>query len=176
MKDFILRTRWLLSALLLAGAALLAIGAAAERGSDDHHDEAATTETAEEVGHDEAAEEGEHTEATATAHSEVSEEGEEGEEEELLGVNVESIPLVVAGVLASVALAIGVWLRRDRWLLWTVAGLAVAFVVFDVAEFVHQIDENRTGIAIIAASVAVLHFAAAAVAETRATSEPAGAS
>jgi hypothetical protein len=41
-----------------------------------------------------------------------------------------------------------------------------------VAEVVHQIEENRTGIAIIAASVAVLHAAAASVAQTRATDEP----
>jgi hypothetical protein len=59
--------------------------------------------------------------------------------------------------------------RRDRWLLWTVAAFAALFTVFDIAELLHQIDENRTGIAVLAAVLAVIHAAASLVAGTRAT-------
>lgn len=166
MKAIVLRTRWLLSALLIAGAALFAIGFTAERSSDDHHDVATTAQT-------ESGEQGAHDEAAERAEAAADELGERAEEERVLGLDLESTPLVVAGVAVSVALAAGVWLRRDRWLLWTAAGFAAMFAVLDVAELFHQIEEHRTGIAIIAATVAILHTAGAGVAETRASNEPA---
>jgi hypothetical protein len=169
MKDLVLRTRWLLSALLLTGAALFAIGVATERNSDDHHAEATSAhiESGAEGAKEEAAEQDEQAGTAA------EERDEQAEEERLLRLDLESVPLVVAGVVVSVALAVDVWLRRDRWLLWTAGGFAAVFAVLDVAELVHQIEENRTGIAIIAAIVAIMHAAGAAVAETRASNEPA---
>jgi hypothetical protein len=167
MKGFVLRARWVLSALLIAGAALFTIGVAAERSTNNHHDEtsAAHEEGVEEEAHDEVSEAAEGTprEAAGAGHEE--------HEETVLGMNVESTPLVATGVLVSVAFAILVWFRRDRLLLWLVAAFAALFAVFDVAEIVHQINENRTGIAVIAAVVVVVHAAATLVAETRATSE-----
>jgi hypothetical protein len=170
MKAAVLRARWLLSALLIAGAALFAIGVAAERrSSEDHHGEPAAA-------HAEAGEEAEHNEASEAADgSQADATGAEHDEDEatVLGVNVESTPLVATGVLVSVAFAILVLFRRDRLLLWIVAGFAALFAVFDVAELLHQIDENRTGIAVIAAVIAIVHAAATIVAETRATNETA---
>ena len=47
--------------------------------------------------------------------------------------------------------------------LGVVAVVALAWTVVDVREFVHQLNESRTGIAVVAIIVAALHFAAAAV-------------
>lgn len=169
MKTVVLRARWLLSALLITGAALFTIGVAAERSNHNHHDEpsAAHKEGGEEAAHDEASEaaEGSRREAAGAEHEE--------HEETVLGINVESTPLVATGVLVSVAFAILVWFRRDSLLLWVVAAFTASFAVLDVAELLHQIDENRTGIAVIAAVVVVVHTAATLVAETRATIETA---
>ena len=175
MNVGVLRARWLLSALLLAAAALFAIGVSAERNNEDHHDEPATAVESGEAGdHDEAAEAGERAEAGEEgAHAEetAAERAEQGDEEQVLGVNLESVPLVIAAVIASTVLAVAVWFRTDRWLLWTVAGFAAVFTVFDVAELVHQFDENQTSIAIIVACVGVLHAAATVVAGFRARTE-----
>jgi hypothetical protein len=171
------RPRWLLPALLVVAAALFAVGVAAER-SDDHHDEPAAaaepgsheeSEGNEGADHDEAADASESTEQreAEAAGGNADEEAEEGET--LLGVNVESTAMVVLAVAVSVVLAVAVWWRRDRWLLWAVGVFALVFAVFDVAELVHQIRERRTGIAVIAAAIALLHLAAAVIAETTAS-------
>ena len=165
MRTLALRSRWLLSVLLLAGAALFVIGVTVERNSGDTHNEGVTesVEGGEEAEHNEAAEAGEHdSEAQPDEH---------GEDERVLGLDIESVPLVASAALASVVLAIGVWLRQDRWLLWLVAGFALGFAVLDVAELAHQIDKNRTGLAVIAAAVAAIHLAAASVATLQATNE-----
>lgn len=123
-------------------------------------------------------EQGEHHEATEAAgaeHYEATETSSQHEDsdEEVFGMKRESVPFIVAGVVISLALAGLVWIRLDRRLLWTVAGFAVLFAALDAAEFFHQLDERRTAIAVIAAVVALLHAAAALVAETCATNQPA---
>jgi heme/copper-type cytochrome/quinol oxidase subunit 3 len=109
---------------------------------------------------------GEHDEATEpTEHNERAEVTETGEE--ILGVNLESTPLVVLAVVISVALAAATW-RTDRKLILLVTALfAAAFAALDVAEFSHQIKESAATIAAIAAIIAVLHAAAALLAEQR---------
>lgn len=109
------RMRWLLGTLLIVAAALFAIGVATE--GDVHQESVATVE------------EGEHNEATeAGEHDEASESG-----EELLGINLESSPLVVLAVIVSVALAAATW-RSDRKLILLITALfAAAFAVLDVA-------------------------------------------
>lgn len=114
-----------------------------------------------------------HTE-TAT-HDEASEEGHEvggGEaapeatsDETVLGLNLESTPLVVAAVVGSLLLAGAVWVwPRSRPLLVVVALAMLAFAVLDIAEVAHQLDESRVGVATIAVIVAALHLAAVATA------------
>jgi hypothetical protein len=49
-------------------------------------------------------------------------------------------------------------------LLAVIAGVMLAFAVLDVREVFHQLDEDRDGLALLAALVAVLHLASAAVA------------
>jgi hypothetical protein len=155
-----------LSGLLLAAVALFVIGGIAER-SDEGHVEGTGTEHV--TDHDGAAK---HAEGAGAGDvhaepSEVAESADSGPADDLtvLGVSVESTPLVVAAVVVSVVLALAVWWRRHRWLLWVTAGFAAVFALFDVAELVHQIREDRVGIAVVAAVIALLHAGAALVAE-----------
>lgn len=159
MNTTLLRARWLLSALLIAGAALFAVGVIAERGRGDHHDAVTTAqgEAGESAGHDES---GEGSAVVGASES---------SSETVGGVNLESVPLVIAGVIASLALAALVWRRKERWLLWVAAGFAAAFAALDVAEVVHQIREKGAAIAVIGAIVALVHLAAVLVAEQRAS-------
>ena len=182
--------RWLLSTLLIAGGALFAIGVAAERNANDKHTETdietlntgepsteATVPTGEaaEAGGNEAAHTDEttgagtvHTEAPASetpGHSESS-------SETVLGLNLESTPLVIVAAAASLALAALNWQRNLRPLLFATIAFAGLFAAFDIAEVVHQINESRAGLAILAAAIAFLHVATAFVAEQRAITAP----
>lgn len=146
------RMRWLLGTLLIAAAALFAIGIATE--GDVHDETVASVEASE---HDEATE--------AAAHNERAEASETGEQ--IFGLNLESTPLVVLAVIISLALAAATW-RTDHKLILLVTGLfAAGFAVLDVAEFSHQIKQSAATIAVIAAIIAVLHAAAALLAEQR---------
>jgi hypothetical protein len=156
----ILRLHWLLSVLMVAATALFAIGVAAERGQHDHDSDSAHVEGAGEENHDESTETGSH----------------ESGEENTFGIDTERPAIVVPAVVASLAMAVVVWFRRDIWLMWTVAVFALLFAAFDVVEVIHQLSDDRGGLALLAAVVAVFHLAAAFVAETRATHSPANAS
>jgi Flp pilus assembly protein TadB len=82
-----------------------------------------------------------------------------------LGIDIEAAPFVALAAAASLFLALGAWLR-PRWLLLLV-GIATAMLVFaalDVREVFHQSDESRTGLAVLAGFVALLHLGAAATA------------
>jgi hypothetical protein len=64
-----------------------------------------------------------------------------------------------------------------RWphsaaLLALVALAMLAFAALDVREVTHQLDEDRAGVAILAAGVAILHLAAAALAAAQAGRRP----
>lgn len=178
--------RWLLSSLLLAGAALFAIGVAAERHAIADHSEtgaeavspaqvtAAQTAPAGETGG-----EATHTDETTsegTTHTEAPT-GETGGHSEsagetVLGLNLESNALAIVAVAASLALAALTWMRNRRSLLFATMAVAVVFAVFDVAEVAHQFKESPTGLATLAAAIALVHVATALVAEQRATTPP----
>jgi hypothetical protein len=150
-------TSWRLAGVLLVlTAGLLAIGVAVERSG----------------GHDETAE---HAEAVSDEHSETAERaeghveqaemgGEEHDDERVLGVDIESPRNVTAAVILSLGLAVVLWLARRRWLAIVVAVFALAFAAFDIGELVHQLDEGRGGLVMLAAIVAAGHLAAAALA------------
>jgi hypothetical protein len=146
--------RWL-AVLIAVAAVLFAISVSAEK-SDTHSEPA--------VGHIESASpEGEAGESAQVAESGQSHD--EGENETLLGVDLESTPLIVAAVIVSLALAGGAWARPDSRPLMALIGVAMlVFAVLDIREVVHQLDEDRTGLALLAALVALLHLAAAALA------------
>ncbi len=147
----LVRLRWLVGTLLIAAAALFAVGVASE--GDLHHATVAG----------ERSETGEHT--ADAAHDEAGEVVETGER--ILGTNLESTPLVVAAVVISVLLAAATWRRDRRIVLLVTAVFATGFAVLDVAEFAHQIRRPAVMIAVIAVVIGVLHAAAAFLAEQR---------
>lgn len=163
--------RWTLVALLVASTALFTVGVIAERSSTDTHTEPASTqvgESGEPTGAPAGAhEEGEGSSAGEAGHAETAAGETRAEENEtLLGVDVESTPLIVLAAIVGLglaALAASRFGRRPAVLL-AVAVIAFAWAALDVREVVHQLDESRTGIAVVAIVVAVLHLAAALLA------------
>ena len=71
-----------------------------------------------------------------------------------------SPPQHVAAVAVSPALAVGLWLLDRRWLALLALVFGLLFAVFDLAEIIHQIDESRAGLAVLAAVLAALHLTA----------------
>lgn len=152
------RARWLIGALLIAAAALFAVGVAAEGGH--HHENVASVES------------GEHNEATEHSEATADNEQTEASGETVFGINLESTPFVVLAVIVSGVLAVATWRTDYKMILLVTALFAAAFALLDVAELSHQIRESATKIALIAAVIAVLHAAAALLAEQRRAAAP----
>jgi hypothetical protein len=166
-----------LVALLVASTALFAVGVVAERSGGETHTERAAPREGGEAGKAEApAEHGEAGEAKPAAeHGEAGEAtpaAEHGEGERLLGVDAESTPLVVLATLAGLTLAAlaATPLGLVRGFLLTVVFIALAWAALDIREVIHQLDESRTGVALIALAVAALHLAVVATSGRLATS------
>jgi hypothetical protein len=156
--------RTLLAALLVASTAAFVVGVSIERSSADTHTESAPASQGGEAGESSA----EHAEEAGAEerHQEGGRpQAEEGASESFFGLDYEATPFVALAAAFSVALAAAVWLR-PRWalLLGAVAVAMVVFAALDVHEVVHQLDESKGGLAILAGVVAVCHLAAAAVA------------
>ncbi|WP_028066001.1 hypothetical protein [Solirubrobacter soli] len=163
--------RWTLVALLIASTALFVVGVIAERSTTDTHTEPAGVrvgETREPAGEPGGAhEEGEGSSAGEAGHAETpAGDSDTNTSEAVLGVNIESTPLIVLAALVGLGLAALTATRFGRrpGVLLAVAVTALAWAALDVREVVHQLDESRTGIAGIAIVVAVLHLAVALLA------------
>ncbi|MEY2523848.1 MAG: hypothetical protein QOJ66_2413 [Ilumatobacteraceae bacterium] len=170
----LIRVRWLVGVLLIAAATLFAIGASAERNNDVHRDEAAVVTTT--VGEgtapaegSEAAEAAEAAGTNATADN-LTETGESADEK-VLGINLESTPLVVLAVIASLALAVATWRSNNKLLLLITAAFAAVFAILDIAELVHQINRSKAGLAVLAAIIAIVHAGAALLAAQRSSAD-----
>lgn len=161
-----MRLRATLAALIVLATVGFVVGTSVERGSGEAGHEAATTPAAGEsaergaegaTGHavEERADEADGT-GTAPGH---------GSELRPLGVDVEAVPVIVLAATVSLALALAAWLRPgSHWLLLAVGAAMAAFAVLDDREVVHQADEGRTGLAVLAGAVAGPYGAAAVVA------------
>jgi len=77
--------------------------------------------------------------------------------ETVLGVNLESGGIVASVVIVSIALAGLVVFRRFRAALWVATGFCALAAAADLHELRIQIDRSRTGLAVIAGSVAAIH-------------------
>jgi hypothetical protein len=87
------------------------------------------------------------------------------------GVDIEAVPFIVLAALASLAMAAAVWARPRMLLVLAIVGVAMLlFAALDVREILHQTDESRTGLAVLAGAVAVLHGSAAAAVAYRSRS------
>jgi hypothetical protein len=156
-----------LALLIVVATGAFAVGVAIERSQESG------TETGAEVSRS-AGSSAEGTAARESAEAghvegEASGETHADSSEKLLGIDPESVGLVIVAVIVSVALAAAAWLRPDLPGLLLLVALAMAvFAVLDVREFIHQLDESRTGLALLVALVTVLHGGAAVIAFRRA--------
>src|SRR4051794_35392890 len=158
--------RALLAGLIVISTVAFVVGTTIERNSGDVHHESP------QPAGEHASEAGDESGAEHAAEGGAATTGRETHSEELkpLGIDIEAAPFVIAAALVSLALAFAVWRRPAAVaLLVLVAGAMLLFAALDVREVFHQGDEDRTGLAVLAAAVAVLHLAAAAVAATMAT-------
>jgi len=163
------RRRRIAAVLLVATAVLFVIGVSAEHDNHSEASENVVDQPAGEAdeGHVEAEESEEgHAEGEGESPAAEGEEGhdERAEDETVLGVDAESPATVTLAVLASLALAAGLWFTRRRSVATAAAVAAALFMVFDIAEVSHQLDESRTGLAILAVVIAVGHAGAAVLA------------
>jgi hypothetical protein len=150
------KQRQLLAAALVGATVLFIIGVIAERAGSDLHTSGVNvgestdvhTESGEEAGHDEGV-------GAATADAEPG--------ERVLGLNLESTPLIILAVLLSLGMIAAAFYAPARPYLLIVGLIALAFAVLDAAEVVHQSDVSRMGIALVAAGAAAGHLAAAAL-------------
>ncbi len=95
---------------------------------------------------------------TGVPHSEST------ENRNVLGINLESLWVIVLGAAVSLLLAGLVLRRRDAPIVVAVIVVAVAFVVLEIAEVQHQHSEGRNGLLVLAAIAGVCHLAAAGTA------------
>lgn len=109
----------------------------------------------------EKSEEGEHSEAAGVASQVAT--GESNEEETVLGIEAESTPLIVLGLVASLIAAAGLWWFGDRrWVLGLVALFCFGFAVLDGIEMSRKWGDEAM-IAVLALLALVLHASAGAV-------------
>jgi hypothetical protein len=187
--------RLVTASLLLASAAAFTAGVAAERataGSESHAAERHATATATPSAH------ALPVPATATSavalaptpakggdgdNGEPAASGETGaahaaesQSEKLFGINPEATGLLVIALALSVLLAVLILSLSSPLVPAGIAAAALAFTVLDVREVTHQLTESRSGLAALAATVALLHLltAASALLVARATRGPAG--
>ena len=162
-------TRWrgILALLLVTSAVLFAIGTTIERSQRHTHVEAAPVE--ETAGSSEGstskteagAETNGETQGT-TAETAGTAETPAESTEKLFGIDTESVAAMVAAVALSLLLAAAVWWRRERWWLWITLAFGTVFALGDVREVIHQLNESRTGVATIAATLIASHLLIAA--------------
>lgn len=139
------RSRGPLAALLLASAALLAIGTAIEGAG--HSESVSTAPSEGEAGHSDSGESGGETGHVEGGGAEVNSTETHSEKETLLGVDIESPLFVTIGVLVSIALATAAVRSSKKAVFFVVVSFTLAFAVLDGKELVHQLDESRTGLA-----------------------------
>jgi hypothetical protein len=170
--------RRLLVALLAAATALFAVGTIAERGREgaEHaHAESGGGEPGA-VGADEAVggEAGEADSHEADRHEADGDEADRGSER-LLGVDVESPPLITLAIAIGIALTAlaATPAGHRRAMLLAVAAIAAAWAVLDLREVFHQAGEDGA-LALLAAAVAALHLAATGTAARLARSRDPG--
>jgi len=154
-------TRLITAALLIASAAAFAAGAAIE-----HH---TASSQSHQMPHEQRPEAGAAAENPAGAEGAASNEksathAAEDTSETLLGINPEATGLVVTAVAVSVLLAALILTVGSPLLAAVVALVMLAFTALDIREVTHQLNESHPGLAALAATIALLHLAAGAVA------------
>jgi uncharacterized membrane protein YdbT with pleckstrin-like domain len=154
---------------ILASAALFGVGSAIERSqkSEGGHNEAPAagaasvesgSEAHSEQGGETSSEGGQETRAEGGAAGETGSESHSESSEDILGINPESTGLVVAAIVAAALLALAVWFTRLGVVLLAVIAFGLVFAAFDIREVVHQVNESRAGLVIIAGVLVAVHL------------------
>ncbi|PXX06235.1 hypothetical protein [Mycolicibacterium moriokaense] len=141
--------------LLVAAAALLVVGILLERHTESGAEHPVVAATGEQ-------QESHHNKSTEGTHAEpgTAPGNRRGEAaERLTGINAESLWVVALGAVASVALAVAVWLRPNRPVIAIVVAFTAAALVLDVLEINHQIGADRIWLGALAGVIAALRVA-----------------
>jgi hypothetical protein len=149
--------RQLLAALMVTAAALFMVGVAREHSL--HHSEAKPA-TATEPTHTEGGDEGSHTAERTSPQSSTETHSESTTEGRVLGINIETWPIVIAFAALLLGLAIALVRSRSRTVVAVTALVAGVAAAFDIAEVAHQTKESQTSLVVIAIVVTALHVAA----------------
>jgi len=141
------------AALLLLSTALLVLGVIVENhGSGSENPSSSASEPAShrdtEV----------HAEGDSDEHAAEPPTHTESANETALGVRTESPGAVTAAAIVSVALAGLLWRRPTRWVSTAVALFAAGATALDLTEISHQTTDNRDGLAVLAAAIALAHL------------------
>jgi hypothetical protein len=83
--------------------------------------------------------------------------GETHREAKLVGINPEALSLLVIALVISVLLATAVRFRPLAAVLIAIVGFGLLFAALDVREVLHQVDESRTSLIVIAGVLIGLH-------------------
>jgi hypothetical protein len=158
----------LIATLIVISTLLFITGVTIERMGGDGGETAAHQEGVETHSEQEGEEAHEHEEGTsesAESHVEAEEvhQEEEGHQETILGINIESPWVLTVIVLGWFVLVVAL-LRFGGWVLAVVMIAAIAATIFDIGEVLLQLNERNSGVAILAALVAVAHAATAVLA------------
>lgn len=161
------RRPMIIGVLLALATVFFVWGAVAERSG--HHNEGKSHQTtmAETSGNGE-------TGAERTGESTTTTASESGGESEYrpFGINLESTPLITIAAIVSFALAALVALRPHRAVLITVVIVAAGFTALEIAEAIHQLDGDETGLFVLAVLAGLLHAAAAILAARESIPSP----
>ena len=157
--------RLIAAALLITSAAAFATGAAIERHTVTSEASRVPQSEAGAPGENHARPEEPSLESSAGSSS-----------ESLLGINPESTGLVLVAVALSLLLAALILTVRSPLIAAAVALAMLAFTALDIREVAHQLNESRSGLAALAAAIALLHVLAgvAALRTARDTRRPSG--
>ena len=131
-----------------------------DEGAESHPEGEAAERGAEGSGGQVAGEQGE----TAEDHADEAAATDRESAETILGINPESTGALAAAVVVSLLVAAAVWFWDNPAVLIVTAVVALLFATLDVREVLHQIDESRHGLALLALLAAVLHLGAAGAA------------
>jgi Flp pilus assembly protein TadB len=149
--------RSILVGLLVASAALFVIGSVIEKSQPTEHHTETTGETSGET-HSESGEETHPTTEEPTSES--------SSQERVLGINIESTPMIVLAVAITLVLAVAAWFSGASILLWMIVAFGIGFAMFDLLEAVHQNKESRSGLVVLAVALAMVHLTIAFVSGT----------
>lgn len=149
-----------IAALFGIATILFVWGAFAERSGHDAETKRHSTPGGEQAGNGESAEQ----RANETGSNATATEASGETEYRPLGIDLESTPLVVAAAAMSLLVAALVAFRPSRVTLLAVVIVGAGFTALELLEVIHQADQNRIGLLILALAAGILHAAAALLA------------